>query len=183
MKKSVFRCLVVVALLSVFSFGCVQNLDNKITIAREAKYSTDTVLLQTMRTFVKAADEGWSKKHQMQAQKIRDDWATFLRVNGMTTDADGKPTGGTISIPLMLQSLDVRGQEEDKLAASKESWKEVVEKFSTALDKYEEANAAQYTTEQDAMAAKRSAQAALDAALQAIGTFTGGVIAGAAIAG
>jgi len=186
MKMGAIKCFVVVALLSAFSLassGCMQNLDNKVTQAREAKYTTDTVLLATMRTFVKAGDEGWAKKHAMQKQKIRDDWATFLRVNGMTTDKDGKPTGGTISIPLVLQSLDVRAEEEDKLAASVASWKEVREKFLVALDAYEKTNAAEYATEEKAMEAKRSAQAALDAALQALGTFGGGLLAGAAIAG
>ena len=182
--KNVLKCFIVATLLlSVSSFGCMQNLDTKVMQAREAKYTTDTVLLTTMRTFVKAADEGWAKKHAMQKQKIRDDWATFLRVNGMVTDADGKPTGGTIGIPLMLQSLDVRAVEEDKLLASEASWKEVSDKFLAALYAYEKTNAAEYTTEEKAMEAKRSAQAALDASLQALGTFAGGAAAGFMIAG
>ena len=81
------------------------------------------------------------------------------------------------------KNLPVRAAGEDKLLAREASWKEGSDKFLAALDAYEKTKAAEYTTEEKAMEAKRSAQAALDAALQALGTFAGGAAAGFMIAG
>jgi hypothetical protein len=169
------RFLPILLIVGLFA-GC--ELDNKIQLAREAKYITDHALVQTMRAYANAADEMVAKKHAMQLKKIEDDLALFFRVNGLQQDAEGNITGGTIAYSLLLPSLNTHQADLDKLELSKKSWADIQTQFLAALDAYEKTNQSEYDTEEKAMEAKRTAQAALDAALQAIGTFSGGLMTG-----
>lgn len=162
--------------------GCLSTLDTKVMEARTAKYDADVVFAALMRQSVAAGDEGWNGKFAMQRLLIRKNWAAWLQINGMTVDAAGNPTGGTVSIPLMLQSLEQVRAEEDQLVEAQMRWSRARETLLVAIDAYEQTNTTMYATEQEALEAKQEAMAAIDTALHAIGVIAGAAMGAAVVA-
>lgn len=153
--------------------GCLGTLDTKVMEARTAKYDADVVFASLMKKSVEAGDEGWRLKHELQKAAIRNNWASWLMAQGMTVDAEGNPTGGTVAIPLMLASLEQRQKEEEQLVDSKMRLEKAKDALLAAISAYEKSNTTMYATEQEALAAKQEAMAAIDAALHAIGAMAG----------
>lgn len=169
--------IAIVGMLSIS--GCALN--EKIQQVREVKYAADTAFVEQARKLLVVADEGWHKKHELQLLIIQRTFTDWARANGAQFDAAGNITGGTVGWELITATLKNKQAMEQKLAESEQSWATAKKLVSDSIDAYERSNTATYATEQEAYEAQRSAQAALTAALEAIGAFGGGMLVGAAL--
>lgn len=167
------------------STGCVdQKLMHAITTVRESKYGADKAFSENYRAFIRAADQGWTKKHGLQKLIIDNTYADWLRNNGAQYDKKtGNIIGGTVPIVNMIKTINARDKMMADLVASQASWETVKTIALKCCDAYDVANTKTYASEQEATVALDSAKASLTASLQAIGAFTGGVAAGFVAAG
>ena len=180
MKRQLIALLLSVSFLST---GCVAKLDEKLQTMRETKYDADKAFAGSMRILVRLADNGWQKKHALQKLIFDNVYADRIRGNtvGFEQDEKGVPIRGNIPIAIMWKIDQTYRAEQEKYKESIAQWEKAKQVAINAIDAYEKASEVTYALESDALEAKKSAQAQLTAALEALGVLAGAAV-GAAIA-
>ena len=159
--------------------GCMSDLDAKWHAVNDEFRAGNRAFAAVASAYASAADQMAEKKHELQALHLQRDWADFLKIHtnkaGRLVSVDA--TGA--EVPLAAQDLEAavaaRETKQAAIASSRASWSAIHAPFGEAVGQFKAMTESTGKTEDDIIAAKKSAQQFVDSTLAAIG----GVAAGA----
>lgn len=162
--------LIVLFLVMLFSSGCVTTIDRKWAAVNTRSRDANLAFAEASISFVNGVEVMITNKHGLQHEHINRDWDEFY---SKYTDANGRIPQEMVKQRFAESQLDIK-----QLEKSKSEWVVYRNKYLAAIEQLKMSIISTEATEEEILAAKESAQAYLNSAINILG----GVVAGAGAA-
>jgi len=159
MKKILFVCIFLLC------SGCISSIDEKWAAVNEKARDANMAFALASESFIKGVNKMVINKHGLQQAHIQRDWDEFYIAK---TDSNGK-----ILAEDVRKRYNIAIADKDKLEKSKHEWELYKLKYLNAIEQLKRITISTRATEAEILAAKESAQAYLDSAMQILSGLGG----------